>query len=226
MIHTVHATAVLLGIARSVPEPTVVDVSRVAPTAVVIDGVHSPAEWDRAASVSLADSTILRFQHDGRHLFFAIAASRRGFASVCTARGDSVRVLHASAALGSVTYTGRGDTFSSPDTAFTYGMRGTDTTEPARAERRAYLAQHGWVSTTVNMGRSVVHEMQIALDQLDRPPRIALGYFVIGATTSIVAWPGSMSASDGCVAMRLVSGYVPTGLQFTSADWAELRLQR
>jgi hypothetical protein len=213
------------GGAAALPVP--IDVPRMVPGAVVIDGVHEPEEWRRSVEVRLSDRSTVRLQHDGQYLYIAISGANRGFASLCSARGDTVKVLHASAALGAVTYTRNGADWRSPDTAFTYSMRSTDTTATGKAERRAYLERHGWVSTTVNMGRHLTHEMQIALDRLDTPPRIALGYFrIAGPDLSVLAWPESLPAAEGCIAQRLVSGYVPPNLQFRPADWAELRLAR
>ncbi|MEW5915730.1 MAG: hypothetical protein AB1762_04970, partial [Gemmatimonadota bacterium] len=161
----------------------------------------------------------------GNFLYVAVESSRSGFVSLCLVDGDSVRILHASAALGSVRYGRSGATWSSPDTAFVYGMRNTDTTDSARHERQSYLAQHGWVATTVRMGRGFQHEMQIALEHLGRAPRIAVAFFVIGTgdAWSIQRWPDDLSAQDGCNDANLVRGSVPRGLRFDPSAWAELR---
>lgn len=194
---------------------------------IVLDGRLDSAEWAGAA-VHTVDGVTARLQHDGRHLYLAIAGPRFGFNSLCSVRGDSVRILHASAALGAVTYARRGDGWTSRDTAFTYGMRDTATTAVAHAERAAYLAAHGWVANTVRMGGGLAQEFQIAIDGLGTPPRIALGRFVpvTGASPEIARWPAAVDSTDGCVAPRLVSGYVPTLLRFDPARWVTLRLQR
>jgi hypothetical protein len=189
---------------------------------VVIDGRIHGAEWARAEVRTLADGSVLRLQHDGRHLFVGISAARSGFPSLCLALGDSVRVLHASAALGSVSYGMAGESWTTRDTAFSYGMRNPDTTAAARAERAAYLSRHGWVSTTFGMSRGMQHEMQIALGL--PAVRAALGYFVPQPSTwSIEAWP-SPGEPMGCAQPDLVRGQVPPRLQFRPAEWAELRL--
>jgi hypothetical protein len=105
-------------------------------------------------------------------------------------------------------------------------MRNSDTTDAARQERSAYLAQHGWVSSTVRMGGGLRHEMQISLEQLGRSPRIAVAFFVIGSADSwsIQRWPADMGEQEGCSDAQLVRGYVPPGLRFDTATWADLRL--
>lgn len=228
MLNLLQGILVVLGLVFVPSTEPAVEVPRVAPTAVVIDGVHERAEWGSAAVVRLAEGTTIRLQHDGRHLFIGIVAVQPGFPSVCTGRGDSVQVLHASAALGSVRYTGATDSWTTRDTAFAYGMRNPDTTNQARLERRAYLARHGWLSSTFRMSRGLTHETQISIDLLDRVPRLALGYFVTGTsdTWSILPWPSSLPLEDDCADARLVRGYVPARLHFAPAGWVELRLER
>lgn len=195
---------------------------------IVLDGRVDSAEWSGAAVRAIDGGVTARLQHDGRHLYIAVVGAHFGFTSLCAARGDSVRILHASAALGAVTYTRRGDEWTSRDTAFTYGMRNPDTTAAARAERAAYLAANGWVANTARMGGGLAQEFQISLDQLGNPPRLALGRFVpiTGASPEIAHWPATVQATDGCVASRLVSGYVPSPLRFDPTRWLALRLQR
>lgn len=228
MLNPKQGISVALGLSLLSSAEPAVEVPRVTPTAVVIDGVHDRAEWASAAVVRLSDGTTLRLQHDGRHLFVGIVAAQTGFPSVCTGRGDSVQVLHASAALGSVTYTRAAGVWTTRDTAFAYGMRNPDTTDQARQERRAYRARHGWVSSTFRMSRGLTHEMQISIDLLDRVPRLALGYFVTGAadTWSILPWPSSMPLAGDCGDSELVRGRVPARLHFAPESWVELRLER
>lgn len=205
---------------------TVIEVPR-ATAAIAIDGRVDEAEWVRAGRDRLSDGSTIRLQHDGRHLYIAIEAVGSGFSSFCIASEKSVRILHASAALGAVTYTRDGTDWTSASKAFDYGMRNPALTDAARAERAAYLNEHGWVASTEPMTKGRSQELQIELSGLGREPRIALGFFVIGSgnTTSVATWPKSMPATDGCAAPRLVSGYVPTPLRFDADSYAVLRLR-
>lgn len=127
----------------------------------VIDGRMGEGEWDRAATQRLPDGTLIRLQQDGRHVFLGIAAAQQGFPSLCVAQGETVRILHASAALGSVTYKRSAQEWTTGDTEFVYGMRNTALTEEARAERSEYLSRHGWLASTYRMGEGRVYELQI-----------------------------------------------------------------
>lgn len=204
----------------------VVNVPRVS-SPVIIDGRVSEGEWRLASREQLRDGSVLHLQHDGRYLYIAIApAQPGGFISACAVRNSSVRILHASAALGAVSYAQSTTGWNSGDTAFTYSMRATDTTEAVRQERRAYLEQHGWVASTMNMSQGRGTEMQVALSEFDSVPRLALAWYITegGAEARVVGWPATLTQGEGCVALQLVQGYVPRGLSFGTSDWAELRL--
>jgi len=140
----------LFGTAAAPARGPVVQVPRAAPA--VIDGRMDEHEWDGSAVQRFSDGTAIRLRHDGRHLFLAIVSSRQGFASVCVAHADSVRVFHASAALGSVAYVRSAQDWETGDKEFVYAMRNPDLTEQARRERSAYLSLHGWVASTFRMG--------------------------------------------------------------------------
>lgn len=195
---------------------------------IVLDGRIDAAEWAGALTVTSPGGLTARLLHDGRHLYAAFAGDRFGFNSLCTAQDGQVRILHASAALGAVAYTRRQASWVSRDTAFTYGMRDTSVTDAARAQRDAYLATHGWVANTVQMGGGRAQEFRIALSTLGARPRIAVARFipVDGGSPEIHRWPASVDSTDGCVAHRLVSGYVPSPLTFDPDRWAELTLAR
>lgn len=203
-----------------------IDVPRGAPIA--IDGTIDPTEWDGAVMQRLPDGTQLRLRHDGSHLFLAITATTQGFSSVCVvSRDDTVRVLHASAALGSLTYARDGESWRTRETEFVYGMRNTALTDQARAERSAYLSSHGWVASTSEMGGGFAQEVQIAVATLSTTPRLALGRFAMKDRSGDVhPWPASMRKDDGCANDKLVRGFVPRALAFEPAEWASLNLAK
>ncbi len=204
-------------------EPPAVHVPRGTP--VVIDGRLSEGEWDRAATQRLPDGTLIRLQHDGRHVFLGIAAAQQGFPSLCVAQGETVRILHASAALGSVTYKRSAQEWTTGDTEFVYGMRNTALTEEARAERSEYLSRQGWLASTYRMSEGRVYELQISLALLPETSTLAVAYFVpAGDSGSVRAWPESLVPGDGCADDKLVRGYVPPKLRFEPKPWAALRM--
>lgn len=190
--------------------------------AATIDGRIDDAEWRTASRIEHPTGTVVRFMRDASHLYLGITSDRPGFASVCVAAGDAVHVLHASAALGAVTYRRNGETWQSPDTAFRYSMRNTALDDAARSERAAYLNEQGWVGSTVRMSDGRSQEMQIAFSRFPLPFSLAMGRWLF--TNNVEAWPATVTQGDhdGCVAMRLVNGYVPQGLKFHSMNWVNI----
>jgi hypothetical protein len=185
---------------------------------ITIDGRVNDAEWRNALRVENPAGTVVRLLRDADHLYLGVSSERQGFVSLCLARNNEVHVLHASAALGAVTYRPSGDVWSSADTAFRYGMRNTAIDEDARSQRAAYLAENGWVASTVRMGNDQrSQEMQIALARFPLPFSIALARWLFTNTSE--SWPATISDHDGCFSLPLVRGGVPQGLLFKPAFW-------
>lgn len=188
---------------------------------VTVDGRVDDAEWHNALRMEHPAGTMVRVIRDADHLYLGVTSERQGFASLCVAVNDEVHVLHASAALGRVTYRPRGDVWQSPDTAFRYGMRNTALDEAAQSQRAAYLAENGWVASTVRMGddgRS--QELQIALSRFTLPFKLALGRWLF--TNNVEWWPGTITDHDGCFSQTLVRGSVPQGIQFKPSFWVTI----
>jgi hypothetical protein len=184
----------------------------------VIDGRVDDGEWRDALSIEHPPGTVVRLQRDADHLYVGITSLREGYASVCVAVDSAVHVLHASAALGQVTYRRTGDTWRSADTAFRYGMRNTAVDDAARAQRTAYLRVHGWVASTVSMGdNGHSQEIQIAFGSFPMPLSLAISRWLF--TNQVESWPATIADHEGCLSRQLVQGYVPQGLQFRPADW-------
>ena len=138
---------------------------------------------------------------------------------MCVALNNEVHVLHASAALGAVTYRPSGDVWQSPDTAFRYGMRNTALDDAARSQRAAYLAENGWVASTVRMGSDQrSQEMQVAFSRFALPFSLALGRWLITTNTS-EWWPSTITDHEGCFSQQLVRGSVPPGILFKPTFW-------
>jgi hypothetical protein len=184
--------------------------------AAIIDGRLDANEWRNAARVEHPAGTVVHLMREGTALFVGIASSRPGFSSLCLATGSDVRVLHASAALGAVTYRRDGETWGSADTVFTYGMRNMALDATAQAERAAYFREHGWVASTVSMNDRA-QEVQIDLARFQFPLSLALGRWL--STDAVEYWPESLDAADGCASQRLVMGYVPKALRFNPGTW-------
>jgi hypothetical protein len=194
---------------------------------VVIDGTLDEEEWRGSTVVKRPEGELL-LRHDGKYLYIGVRSARRGFPSVCLMRGSTVRVVHASFALGDVVYAKRGATWQL-GAPFAWESPERPLGSDGGPRRARFLAERGWVGSTVPMGNPRHAEMQIALDQLDpRDPRIRVAFFMEdagrGETITSLARSGRDVPRDDCVNDRLVRGYAPERVTFRKAAWMKLRL--
>jgi hypothetical protein len=190
---------------------------------VVIDGTLDDTEWRGSAIVRRPEGDVL-LRHDGKYLYIGVRSVGRGFPSVCFARGELIRVAHASYALGDVIYTKSGTTWKL-GAPFAWEKTAPTSDSEADQRRARFLIEHGWVASTMPMGKPRNAEMQIALDQLDpRDPRISVAFFMEdeGRGEGIAAWP--RGRRDDCANDRLVRGYAPERLSFKKKTWTKLTL--
>lgn len=180
------------------------------------------AEWSGALRESSRSGLDVRLQHDSTSLFISVTAPGEGFTSLCLGDARAVRILHASAALGAVDYAPAGSAWASPQKGFVYAMRNTALTPEAAAERRAYLTEHGWVANSARMSTQRTQELQIDRKAVPPGTRLAIGYYVLAGEGSVLTWPDSLPATDGCGDINLVRGNVPASLAFDPSRWAGL----
>ena len=189
---------------------------------ITVDGLLSPDEWHDAARFPADNLGHVLLKHDDRYLYLGIRATRPGFPSVCVDHGDTVRVLHASAALGALRYTRAGDRWTKQN-EWNFAMRSPDTTAQARAQRDEYLRQNGWVASTVRMGSGAEKEMVIPLAFLGTPARLSVAYYLTDDDNAPLGlWPASVG--DACAEKRLAQGFASLQELFDGRGWAVLAL--
>lgn len=187
--------------------------------AITIDGKADDAEWRDAVSQPLSNGGTLWLKHDDRFLYLAVRTAASVYPSVCVQRGDTIRIVHASAALGIGVYTrsGSAHALAAP---FTFGMRNVGTDAAAIAERRAFLVANGWLASTVRMGNERDREMQIPIAFMQPgAARLGLGLMQM-STDGVLVWP--VPLTDACGATKMVQGFLPERAEFNTALWAEL----
>ena len=195
-------------------DPTMVRVPR--GTAPQIDGSIDAKEWADAFQLRLTGGEALFLKCDAQAVYLAIRGAEDGWSHVYVADSSSIRVLHASAALGEAVYQKTEGTWS-PAVEFSWGLR--NSAQRTAAEKARYFEQHRWLANSVNRG--AVREYRL--------PRSALA----GASLAVVYasdaekpsyWPDSLH--DATVAPGLVRGSTPKDLSFDPRQWAVLQLAR
>ena len=197
-------TAFLLAATLDVPRATT-------PT---IDGTIGADEYTSARRVPLTNGGEAFLQHDGRNLYLAIRAPRNGILSLCTPSGDDVRVLHASAALGSTTFRkGRA----------THDFVWTNRNTADVAARDKFLAAEHWFASASPRG-SEERELQLAMDgRKTIPLTIAFLSFAPDEEQRMHLWPSSLE--DGCASLELASGDTARPYSFAPATWGTVRIE-
>lgn len=157
--------------------------------AATVDGVIDEAEWRGAWRTTLSQGTEVRLMHDGRRLFVGLSRlpGTAGWACafVAPAGRSPVRVLHASAQLGSAIYDAAGaSAISSSGGSVTWSPRST-TYEWKVAER--LVREEGWLANVSANGDAAAREFAIDLDRL-------------APTTTTAAARGASAASGAAAA--------------------------
>lgn len=181
----------------------------------MLDGNIDNGEWEKSLRQDLAGGGHLYLQHHGDYLFVAMHGVASGWGHVYVLDGDSLRVLHASAALGMAVYHQVNEIPSPLKRAFVWEMRDPALTAPAKAARTAYLDKHGWVATIGGMGTPAVVEYQIEKRLLGSASVLAVVY--AATPEDPLFWPASLQ--DATLDADLVRGDPPAMLTFNINHW-------
>jgi hypothetical protein len=186
-----------------------------------LDGVITAADRSAATDSLREGATALLVRSEGDYLWIAVHSDSIGVASLCLGASESVQVLHASAALGRVTYDRRGSDWTT-DQEFTWALRDTSMTPAAIGERQAYLSENGWVATTSRMGHPDHTEFLIRRGGLPEGDLyLALGIMPLQHPDTIAGYP--MASAGDCARDDLVRGQVPeSGLRFDPESWQKI----
>jgi hypothetical protein len=180
----------------------------------IIDGTIAADEWKSARTVGLTNGGQAMLQHDGKYLYVAITGPRNGIGSLCTTDGEDVRILHASAALGTAVFR---DGQRTRD--FTWTNR--DTTDVAA--RAKFLDAEHWFANAMPRG-SREREYQIALEgRKEILFTIVFMSFAPNEEQQIHVWPPELK--DACASIDLARGVTDGPHTFEPEMWGRLVLQ-
>jgi hypothetical protein len=186
---------------------------------VTLDGRIDEAEWKTASTRPLEGGGTVHLMVRGSLLYVGIRGPASGTAHVCVGMGDTVRILHVSAAVGSATYR-RSDGAWTLQTPFTWSLRDPALTGPPAQARAAYLKKEGWVGTVSSMGPGTDREIVIDRSRFgSQRLRLAVAFVPTGDNQlgPVSRWPDSR---DHCADQGTVAGFLPEKARFLVDDWA------
>ncbi len=186
-------------------------------TAPVLDGVLSEGEWNGAHVVRLNADERLFLKHADGYLYLGVQATALALPTPLVVRGDEVRALHASAALGTAVYVRSGDVWNLRQ-GYVWQCRTLGFSEFAMAERARFLEQQGWLGTIAYLGEPSQCEYQIAWG--DEPLTFLFLLLVGPEPLRFVSWP--MPATEAAQYEALVMGDTPAQITCSLNGWATL----
>lgn len=185
----------------------------------VVDGSLDPEEWQGAQIHIFEDGSQLFLLPTPEHLYLAIVGQGEGMiaGNVFLLEGDRIRVLHTSAALGSVVYEQSGSQWERVKD-FAWCCRARIDAESGLAAREDLYRREGWLGANSFLGAANVLEYQILLEA--EHPFLAVNFLLADDPDVKQAWP--LGLGDG-VTWPASEGF-PQTMDFQPDTWFDLEL--
>jgi len=189
---------------------------------ITLDGTLQDREWDGATRHPMTIQGEVLLMTRGDFLSVGVRGPGFGLAHLAVASSDTVWVLHASAALGSIVYA-RGpegwDKVRDP----AWEIRDPTLRPDAVQARGAYFVENGWVATTGRMGQENEVEFLVRTDRFGGEElRFAVVFFPVGSPGAFPHWPDTIR--DDVDEEKLLTGPMPERLHFDPSGWARVIL--
>jgi hypothetical protein len=189
----------------------------------VIDGKVNPVEWKAATHISLSEGQgEALLMHDGNYLYVGIIGYRPGVGSLCVRGRTGIRVLHASAALGTAAFEPEEGKWRLTR-PFTWTNRDTGKSPEAMADREKFLTTSGWFANTSPMA-TLMREYQVPARNQTEVPLVISFYTYTPEQQKLGYWPPTME--DDCVDAELVGGFTDRDYAFDPAKWGIVVLKQ
>ena len=179
-----------------------------------LDGTITSGEYDGATTLTGSTGMLVHVRTTDEAIYLAVSGAQGGYPHLAIARGDTVLLLHASAALGTARFVGTGSSKRLVQ-PFVWGVRNAGTGASGVAARDAHFQREGWAATTIEMGTPGITEFKVSRALLPARSPLAIGFW--SAPSTIQRWPASLD--DEAVAARLVQGFLPATATFAVAEW-------
>lgn len=128
-----------------------------------IDGIFEDGEWDDAVVVQVSEYHQFRVKHDSTNLYFAFDQDG---GNLWLYNETGLRILHASAQLGSAEYTKSDSLMLLLDRGFEWQLYGLQKKPVGEINKimSDYLAENGWVASIGPLGNMAQAEWAVSLN--------------------------------------------------------------
>lgn len=182
-----------------------------------LDGLVTESDWDKATIIE-DDISKIRVIDMGDYLWIRLKSEELYVASLCLCGNvKEVIVLHASAALGAVTYHKQEANWNTED-SFVWKVRETGMDEATIRKRKEHYEKYGWVANTVSMGNKGETEFIINKSLYGNGELyLAAGLMSASDPENIIPLPAE--SSGDCADPKLVGGPPNRTYQFNPESW-------
>jgi hypothetical protein len=183
----------------------------------VIDGVIEPGEWNQAHHYPFADGSELYLLKSEEYLYLGIRSlpAEMIAGNIFLNSSDQISILHTSAALGTASYQGEGDSWLKTQD-FEWCCRSRIESEEATETRMAFFDKHGWLGINSFMGNENELEYKIQLDGSEN--YLAVNFLSADDPERKFIWP--MDVVDG-PAQPIDGGFLEE-MEFSPQNWFDL----
>jgi hypothetical protein len=185
---------------------------------VQLDGVIHESEWRDAIQFDLENGGKVLIKKTDNELYVGLKAQQKAWAHVYLLHGDTVRVLHASAALGEARYVRKAGSWQNVQT-FNWELRERNFNDDLLRKQQAHYLRNGWVSNNNNTGNGMTFEFKVDLTRTDNRP-LPFACVVAEVPFSLHYFPATLN--DHTILQRLVQGYTPDSLKFNPGSWQRI----
>ena len=189
-----------------------------------LDGNITEAEIQSLSTIDSHGANSLMIDTSSQQFIkVALKSEKLYVASLCVCIGENkIMVMHASAALGDLTYTYQQNKHWVTDDKFVWAVRENDMTPETIEKRKQYFDDRGWIGSTMSMGND--GETEFLIDRKlfgNQSLSLAIGLMTEGDPENIIGIPKN-DASD-CAAHALVSGDPESSYRFDTSGWLKIQ---
>jgi len=186
---------------------------------ILLDGQINAAEWAGAKEYPLTNGGQLFMIRKADDLYLGIKGYAQGWAHVYVSRQDTIRVLHASAALGDQLYTKINDKWKL-QSRFNWQLRDDVYNNDLAQQQSRYYHQYGWCANNNNTGDKNTLEFRINLHSYDTASLKIAVVFTADAKLYCF-YPAGLT--DDTLLQNLVVGNPADSLRFNISEWMKMQ---
>jgi len=183
-----------------------------------IDGVMGKEEWQGAEEWLSGDGYKLLIKKDKETLHGVITSKNKYWAHLYISDNSLIKVMHVSAALGSVEYKRKNKLWLTTDT-FNYQVRDKVYNSNTETAMMNYYSTHGWVANNNNLGNGKTIEFKVNIKEWKGPLYFAC--VMANYDMKLNGFPANLN--DNTMLPRLVQGNAPDSLSFEPGSWKRIK---